>query len=57
MGFNSLVLERQFLKDKVSYEDTAQSGARIKILGLLWDRKNDEIILSAHKRYSFLYLT
>ena len=43
---NSRVLGRQFLQDNTSIDNIGETRETTKLLGLVWDRNNDDILIS-----------
>lgn len=51
---NSNSMGQQFLTDGLSVENVAEGKAPSKVLGLLWDRSTDEIIMSTQNVLTFI---
>lgn len=51
---NSSALEQQFLEDGTAYDNEACTTRTMKVLGIIWDRTTDEIILCSQNVKTFL---
>lgn len=51
---SSRLLCTQFLNDGLSLENVTEQGSKSKVLGLLWDRSSDDIILTTQTVLSYL---